>query len=56
MIICNARIFTASEDTDIIECGYIETSGGKITAVGSMDEFSGSTDASDTIDASGLTI
>lgn len=56
MIICNARIFTASEDTDIIECGYIETSGGKITAVGSMDEFSGSTDDSDTIDASGLTI
>ncbi len=56
MIICNARIFTASEDTDIIECGYIETSGGKITAVGSMDEFSGSTDTSDTIDASGLTI
>lgn len=56
MIIYNARIFTASEDNDIIECGYIETSGGVITAVGSMDEFAGSLDAGDVIDASGLTV
>ena len=56
MIICNARIFTASDDTGIIECGYIETSGGKITSVGSMDEFSGSLDSGDVIDASGLTV
>ena len=55
MIIYNARIFTASDD-DIIECGYIETSGGIITAVGSMDEFSGNLDSGDVIDASGLTV
>ena len=56
MIICNARIFTASEDNDIIECGYIETSGDKITAVGSMDDFSGNPGNGDAIDATGLTI
>lgn len=56
MIIYNARIFTASEENDIIECGYIGTNGGKITAVGSMDEFSGSLDSGDVIDASGLTV
>ncbi len=56
MIICNARIFTASDDNDIIECGYIETNGGVITAVGSMEEFSGSLDSGDVIDASGLTV
>lgn len=55
MIIYNARIFTASDD-DIIECGYIETSGGIITAVGSMDEFSGNLDSGDVIDASELTV
>ncbi|MCR4780182.1 MAG: amidohydrolase [Ruminiclostridium sp.] len=56
MIIYNARIFTASEDADIIECGYIETNDGVITAVGSMDDFSGSLDSGDVIDASGLTV
>ena len=56
MIICNARIFTASDENGIIECGFIETSGGVITAVGSMDEFSGSLDSGDVIDASGLTV
>ncbi len=56
MIIYNARIFTASEDTDIIECGYIETKGGIITDIGSMDEFSGSLDSGDVIDATGLTV
>lgn len=56
MTICNARIFTAADDTDIIECGYIETNGGIITAVGSMDDFSGSLDTGDVIDASGLTV
>ncbi len=56
MIIYNARIFTASEDADIIECGYIETKGGIITDVGSMDSFSGSLDSGDVIDASGLTV
>lgn len=55
MIIYNARIFTASDD-DIIECGYIETNGGIITAVGNMDEFSGNLDSGDVIDASGLTV
>ncbi len=56
MIIYNARIFTASEDNEIIECGFIETSGGVITAVGSMDDFAGSLDTGDVIDASGLTV
>ena len=56
MIIYNARIFTASEDNGVIECGFIETNGGVITAVGSMDEFDGDTDTGDTIDASGLTV
>ena len=56
MIICNARIFTASDENGIIECGFIETSGGVITVVGSMDEFSGSLDSGDVIDASGLTV
>lgn len=56
MIIYNARIFTAADDTDFIECGFIETNGGIITAVGSMDEFSGSLDSGDVIDASGLTV
>ena len=56
MTICNARIFTASDDIGIIECGYIETNGGVITAVGSMDEFAGSLDSGDVIDASGLTV
>ncbi|MBR5090204.1 MAG: amidohydrolase, partial [Ruminiclostridium sp.] len=56
MIIYNARIFTASDDNEIIECGFIETSGGVITAVGSMDDFAGSLDTGDVIDASGLTV
>ena len=56
MIICSARIFTAADDADIIENGYIETHGGVITAVGDMDELGGSLDDGDVIDASGLTI
>ncbi|MBO6232362.1 MAG: amidohydrolase [Ruminiclostridium sp.] len=56
MIICNAKIFTASDENEIIECGFIETSGGIITAVGSMDDFGGSLDSGDVIDASGLTV
>ena len=56
MIIFNAKIFTASDDNDIIECGFIETNGGTITAVGTMDEFSGSLDSGDVIDATGLTV
>lgn len=56
MIIYNARIFTASDDSDIIECGYIETKDGVITDVGSMDEFYGSLESGDVIDATGLTV
>jgi len=56
MIIYNARIFTASDENDIIECGFIETKGGVITDVGSMDDFSGSLETGDVIDASGLTV
>ncbi len=56
MIIYNARIFTASDELGVIECGFIETSDGIITAVGNMDEFSGSLDTGDVIDASGLTV
>ncbi|MBQ3841808.1 MAG: amidohydrolase [Ruminiclostridium sp.] len=56
MIICNARIFTASDETGVIECGYIETNGGIITDVGYMDNFSGSAESGDVIDASGLTV
>ncbi|MBO6302748.1 MAG: amidohydrolase [Ruminiclostridium sp.] len=56
MIICNARIFTASDENDVIEYGYIETRGGTITAVGSMEEFGGSIDSGDVIDAGGLTV
>ncbi len=56
MIICNARIFTASDENDVIDCGYIETNGGVITAVGTMDEFGGSLDSGDVIDAAGLTV
>lgn len=56
MIICNARIFTASDENGIIECGFIETCGGVITDVGSMEDFSGSLDSGDVIDASGLTV
>ena len=56
MIIYNARIFTASDDLGIIECGFIETADGIITAVGNMDDFSGSLDTGDVIDASGLTV
>ena len=56
MIICNARIFTASDETGVIECVYIETHGGIITDVGYMDNFSGSAESGDVIDASGLTV
>ena len=56
MTICNARIFTSSDELGVIENGFIEISGGVITAVGNMEDFSGSLDTGDIIDASGLTV
>ena len=56
MIICNARIFTASDENDIIECGFIEINGGVITSVGAMEELGGSLESGDVIDAAGLTV
>ncbi len=55
-LICNARILTLNENMDLIKKGYIRIDGGKIKAVGAMEEINLEAEEAEVTDVNGMLV